>query len=32
MLSTVLRSLRLQPEPRALAQAALVRGGPGPEA
>lgn len=32
MLTTVLRSLRMQPEPRALAQAALVRGGPGPEA
>jgi alkylhydroperoxidase family enzyme len=32
MLTTVLRSLRLQPEPRALAQAKLVRGGPGPEA
>jgi alkylhydroperoxidase family enzyme len=28
MLSTVLRSLRMQPEPRALAQAGLVRGGP----
>lgn len=32
MLTTVLRSLRMQPEPRALAQANLVRGGPGPEA
>jgi alkylhydroperoxidase family enzyme len=32
MLTTVLRSLRMQPEPRALAQASLVRGGPGPEA
>ena len=33
MLTTVLRSIRMQPEPRALAQAALVRGGPpGPEA
>ncbi|HSZ36729.1 MAG TPA: carboxymuconolactone decarboxylase family protein [Acidimicrobiales bacterium] len=31
MLTTVLRSLRMQPEPRALAQAALVRGGPVPE-
>jgi alkylhydroperoxidase family enzyme len=31
MLTTVLRSLRMQPEARALAQAALVRGGPGPE-
>jgi alkylhydroperoxidase family enzyme len=28
MLTTVLRSLRMQPEARALAQAALVRGGP----
>lgn len=28
MLTTVLRSIRLQPEPRALAQAKLVRGGP----
>jgi alkylhydroperoxidase family enzyme len=28
MLTTVLRSLRLQPEARALAQAGLVRGGP----
>jgi alkylhydroperoxidase family enzyme len=32
MLTTVLRSLRMQPEARALAQAKLVRGGPGPEA
>ncbi len=32
MLATVLRSLRVQPEPRALARASLVRGGPGPEA
>ena len=32
MLTTVLRSIRMQPEPRALAQAALVRGGPSPEA
>ena len=32
MLTTVLRSLRMQPEPRALAQASLVRGGPRPEA
>lgn len=29
MLTTVLRSLRMQPEDRALAQASLVRGGPG---
>jgi alkylhydroperoxidase family enzyme len=28
MLTTVLRSIRMQPEPRALAQAELVRGGP----
>jgi alkylhydroperoxidase family enzyme len=28
MLTTVLRSIRMQPEPRALAQARLVRGGP----
>ena len=28
MLTTVLRSIRMQPEPRALAQAKLVRGGP----
>jgi alkylhydroperoxidase family enzyme len=28
MLTTVLRSLRMQPEPRAVAQANLVRGGP----
>jgi hypothetical protein len=28
MLTTVLRSLRVQPEARALAQAGLVRGGP----
>jgi len=28
MLTTVLRSLRMQPEDRALAQAGLVRGGP----
>jgi alkylhydroperoxidase family enzyme len=28
MLTTVLRSLRMQPEPRAVAQAKLVRGGP----
>jgi alkylhydroperoxidase family enzyme len=32
MLTTVLRSLRVQPEPRAMAQAALVRGGPEREA
>ena len=32
MLTTVLRSIRMQPEPRALAQAKLVRGGPSPEA
>ncbi len=33
MLTTVLRSIRMQPEPRAIAQAGLVRGGPGrPEA
>jgi alkylhydroperoxidase family enzyme len=32
MLTTVLRSLRMQPEARALAQAALVRGGPEPGA
>jgi alkylhydroperoxidase family enzyme len=32
MLTTVLRSIRMQAEPRALAQAKLVRGGPGPEA
>jgi alkylhydroperoxidase family enzyme len=33
MLTTVLRSIRMQPEPRAIAQAALVPGGPGrPEA
>jgi alkylhydroperoxidase family enzyme len=32
MLTTVLRSLRMQPEPRALSQAALVRGGPSPDA
>jgi alkylhydroperoxidase family enzyme len=32
MLTTVLRSLRMQPEPRALAQASLVRGGPRPDA
>ena len=33
MLTTVLRSIRLQPEPRAIVQAGLVRGGPGrPEA
>jgi alkylhydroperoxidase family enzyme len=31
MLTTVLRSLRMQPEPRALAQAGLVRAGPDPE-
>jgi alkylhydroperoxidase family enzyme len=30
MLTTVLRSLRMQPEPRALAQASLVHGGPSP--
>ena len=30
MLTTVLRSIRMQPEPRALAQASLVRGGPRP--
>jgi alkylhydroperoxidase family enzyme len=28
MLTTVLRSIRMQPEPRAIAQAGLVRGGP----
>ncbi len=28
MLTTVLRSIRMQPEPRAVAQASLVRGGP----
>ena len=28
MLTTVLRSIRMQPEPRAVAQAGLVRGGP----
>ena len=28
MLTTVLRSLRIQPEARALAQAGLIRGGP----
>jgi alkylhydroperoxidase family enzyme len=32
MLTTVLRSIRMQPEPRALAQASLVRGGPRPDA
>jgi alkylhydroperoxidase family enzyme len=32
MLTTVLRSLRMQPEPRALAQANLVHGGPRPDA
>jgi alkylhydroperoxidase family enzyme len=31
MLTTVLRSLRMQAEPRALAQARLVRGGPNPD-
>ena len=31
MLTTVLRSLRMQLEPRALAQASLVRGGPRPD-
>ena len=30
MLTTVLRSIRMQPEPRALGQANLVRGGPSP--
>jgi alkylhydroperoxidase family enzyme len=30
MLTTVLRSIRMQPEPRALAQAKMVRGGPRP--
>jgi alkylhydroperoxidase family enzyme len=32
MLTTVLRSLRMQPESRALAQASRVRGGPTPDA